>query len=308
MAMVAVGLSVHHAWAETITFQFTGTVTTVNPDTIGVIGGTDVVDVGDTLTGRFTYDLTTPGTTGGTGEGGVVTRTDYASTVPPGHLTYTVGGLTVTVEPGSEFFVVLVGNGVLADGGERTVDTFIVGAASARPTTLASVLVLEDTTQSVFSDTTLPTSLTLAAFDRRRFEVYQIIDNLSRPLFDARIDTLAVLATTVAIDIKPGNAQNRVDLQSNDVIPVAILTTETFDATTVDPLSVRFGTGGATEAHGKGHIEDVNKDGDRDLLLHFSTQATGIQCGDTSASLTGGTFDGDLIQGSDSIKTVGCNK
>jgi hypothetical protein len=92
------------------------------------------------------------------------------------------------------------------------------------------------------------------------------------------------------------------------VIPVAILTTDTLDATTVDPLSVRFGPKGAKEVHKKGHIKDVNHDGEPDLVLHFKTQATGMKCGDISASLTGETFDGDPIQGSDSIKTVGCKK
>ena len=92
------------------------------------------------------------------------------------------------------------------------------------------------------------------------------------------------------------------------MIPVAILTTDTFDATTVDPLSVQFGPNEATEAHGKGHIEDANGDGEPDLVLHFKTQATGIQCGDTSASLTGKTVDSEPIEGSDAIKTVGCNK
>ena len=87
---------------------------------------------------------------------------------------------------------------------------------------------------------------------------------------------------------------------------MAILTTRDFDATTVDPLSVEFGPDGAFEAHGRGHIEDANRDGKKDLVLHFRTQETGIRCGDTSASLTGATFDGDPIQGSDSIKTVGC--
>jgi hypothetical protein len=43
-------------------------------------------------------------------------------------------------------------------------------------------------------------------------------------------------------------------------------------------------------------------------VLHFRTQETGIACGDTSVSLTGETFNGDLIQGADSIKTVGCQK
>jgi Bacterial lectin len=113
---------------------------------------------------------------------------------------------------------------------------------------------------------------------------------------------------TVVIDIKPGSDTNPINPKSNGVIPVAILTTDTFDATTVDPLSVRFGSKDAKEAHNKGHIEDSNKDGEPDLVLHFKTQATGIKCDDTSASLTGETFDGDPIQGSDAIKTVGCKK
>jgi hypothetical protein len=89
---------------------------------------------------------------------------------------------------------------------------------------------------------------------------------------------------------------------------VAILTTDTFDATTVDPLSTEFGPNGATEVHGRGHLKDANGDGRLDLVLHFNTQTTGIQCGDTSASLTGKTFGGQEIEGSDSIKTVGCKK
>ena len=87
---------------------------------------------------------------------------------------------------------------------------------------------------------------------------------------------------------------------------MAIVTTSTFDATTVDPLSVRFGPHRAPEAHGKGHVVDIDRDGDLDLVLHFNTQDTGIQCGETLASLIGETFDGDPIQGSDAITTVGC--
>lgn len=87
---------------------------------------------------------------------------------------------------------------------------------------------------------------------------------------------------------------------------MAILPAGTFDATTVDPISVEFGPNGAFESHERGHIEDVDEDGDLDLMLHFSVRDTGIVCGDTSASLTGETFDGQPIAGSDSIKTVGC--
>ncbi len=108
------------------------------------------------------------------------------------------------------------------------------------------------------------------------------------------------------IDIKPGSYPNSVNPKSKGVIPVAILTTAAFNATTVDPLSVRFGPNNALESHGRGHVEDADGDGDLDMVLHFKTQETGIQCGATEASLTGQTTGGQAIIGSDAIVTVGC--
>lgn len=116
----------------------------------------------------------------------------------------------------------------------------------------------------------------------------------------------------VSLDIKPGSFPNSINPSSRGRIPVAILTTDagdnedTFDATTVDPLTVRFGPDGAEAAHHS--LEDVDGDGDSDLVLHFSIQDTGIQCGDVSATLTGETFDGQAIQGTDAIRTVGCKR
>jgi hypothetical protein len=110
----------------------------------------------------------------------------------------------------------------------------------------------------------------------------------------------------VSIDIKPGEFPNSINPRSQGVIPVAILTTDTFDATTVNASTVRFGKNGTEAPPVQSAVEDVNGDGLSDLILHFNTQATGIQCGDTSASLTGMTFSGQAIQGSDSIVTVGC--
>lgn len=109
----------------------------------------------------------------------------------------------------------------------------------------------------------------------------------------------------VPIDIKPGSFPNSINpSQSRGAIRVAILTTDTFDATQVDPQSVRFGP---AEASAVGHkIKDADRDGDQDLVLQFKITKTGIECGDTSASLTGTTFDGVAIEGSDSIQTVGC--
>ncbi|MDO8444709.1 MAG: SBBP repeat-containing protein [Deltaproteobacteria bacterium] len=109
----------------------------------------------------------------------------------------------------------------------------------------------------------------------------------------------------VMVDIKPGSYPNSMNLDSTGVIPVSILSTSDFDARNIDPLTVKFGPAGATEAHGMGHIEDVNADGLLDIILHFNTAETGIQEGETSASLTGKTLDGKNIIGSDSIRIVG---
>ena len=110
----------------------------------------------------------------------------------------------------------------------------------------------------------------------------------------------------VEIDIKPGSYPNSIYLRSAGVIPVAILTTEDFDATTVDPLTVVFGPGGAMEFHEKGHIEDVDEDGDLDLALHFKNRETGIECDDIEVLLAGETYDGQDFIGSDNISTIGC--
>jgi hypothetical protein len=113
---------------------------------------------------------------------------------------------------------------------------------------------------------------------------------------------------TVTVDIKPGTTRNVIDPTAHGVIPVAILSTDDFDATTVDALTVRFGPDGAAEIHGRTHLSDANADGRRDLVLHFATAATGIAAGDTSASLTGATLDGEAIAGSDTIVTVAASE
>ncbi|UCC82862.1 MAG: hypothetical protein JSW46_18155 [Gemmatimonadota bacterium] len=119
-----------------------------------------------------------------------------------------------------------------------------------------------------------------------------------------QVGTIFALSMHVNIDIKPGSDLNPINPRGKGVIPVAILTTDSFDAKTVDPESITFGPDGAAKAHPQGHLEDVDGDGDLDLLLHFRTQGTGIQRGDTEASLWGETFDGAPIEGTDSIATL----
>jgi hypothetical protein len=131
---------------------------------------------------------------------------------------------------------------------------------------------------------------------------------------DGHFQTYVTTIAGVSIDIKPGGFPNSINPVSRGKIPVAILTTDatdntaTFDATTVDPLTVRFGATGTEAAPVHYGLEDVDGDGDLDLILHFNTQSTGIKCGDISATLTGETFSGQAIRGTDSIRTVGCRR
>ncbi|MFQ5932184.1 MAG: hypothetical protein ACE5MM_07235 [Nitrospiraceae bacterium] len=114
----------------------------------------------------------------------------------------------------------------------------------------------------------------------------------------------------VDIDIKPGSDPNSINCESpGGVIAVAILTTDDFDATTVDHTTVEFGPSGAKEIHSnkqgvKRHEADVDGDGDIDLVLHFRFGETGLTCDSTDATLTGSTFGGIPIEGSDSVRMV----
>jgi hypothetical protein len=56
--------------------------------------------------------------------------------------------------------------------------------------------------------------------------------------------------------------------------------TETFNATTVNPTTVHFGATGTEAAPVQSALEDVDGDGNIDMILHFKTQDTGIQCGE----------------------------
>jgi hypothetical protein len=114
-------------------------------------------------------------------------------------------------------------------------------------------------------------------------------------------------AVSVSIDIKPGSIPNSINLNSNGVVPVAILSTSTFDARTVDPLSVTL-AGASVKLKGNGTaqaaFQDVNGDGRLDLVAQVGTQALELSSTDTVAIVNGRTFDGTLITGQDYVRIV----
>lgn len=104
----------------------------------------------------------------------------------------------------------------------------------------------------------------------------------------------------VDIDIKPGSYPNSINLKSKGVVPVAVLTSPDFDAATVDPDTVEF----AGAAPLRWTWEDVDNDGDVDLLFHFKTQELNLDENSTEATLTGETLTGDEIEGTDEVRIV----
>jgi hypothetical protein len=111
----------------------------------------------------------------------------------------------------------------------------------------------------------------------------------------------------VAIDIKPGSFPNSINLGSGGTVPVAILSTSSFDARTVDPTSVTLASA-PVALKGKGtlmtSLQDVNSDGLLDLVVHVTTSALQLSETEEEAVLDGKTSDGTPIRGNDTVRVV----
>jgi hypothetical protein len=116
------------------------------------------------------------------------------------------------------------------------------------------------------------------------------------------------LTTPVDIAIKPpAQAPVALNTGTHGKIPVAILSTSTFDAVAqVNPASLTFGhSGNEASLAGCSPVgEDVNNDGLADLVCQFNTEQTGLVSGDGTPILKGKTVTGKAIQGSEAIRTV----
>jgi hypothetical protein len=130
------------------------------------------------------------------------------------------------------------------------------------------------------------------------------LDSTGTPPPDPPINKVVVY-----IDIKPGSDPNPINQGSNGVIPVAILTTDTFDASTVDPGTVTI-AGAKVAVRGKSdktmaRLEDVDGDGDNDLLLQVDTQSDGAaNWVNGPVTLEGKTYGGEDIIGTDEVIIV----
>jgi DNA-binding beta-propeller fold protein YncE len=140
-------------------------------------------------------------------------------------------------------------------------------------------------------------------------QILLVIGENSDLYYDPRFVTIyPTNIINVTIDIKPGSDPNSINLSSAGVIPIAILSSDTFDATTVDPETVSL-AGARVKMVGKSgkylcHDEDVNEDGLLDLICQVQTIENFIVTGESVAVLEAETFDGTPIRGDDTVRIV----
>ena len=102
----------------------------------------------------------------------------------------------------------------------------------------------------------------------------------------------------IGVDIKPQSCPNPINVKGKGVLPVAILGTEEFDVTTVDPASVQLegvaplrwsleDVATPYEGNFNGYCHDLGPDGYLDLALKFDTQEL--------VAALGGVVDGEVL-------------
>ena len=122
-------------------------------------------------------------------------------------------------------------------------------------------------------------------------------------------------STEVTIDVNPGRFPNRIVLEKNvckdhDNLYVAIITTPTLDAQSVNASTLKLGDPllNGTASPLRSRVRDVDHDGDKDMVLAFRlcklVRNKALNKSTTELVLTGRTLDGVDITGRDSVKVV----
>lgn len=309
------------SFADPITIKITAEVAYVDD-----IGNTldGAIEVGDIMTGHYTYESTTPDTNS------LPTVGDYQHDTSPYGISLEVNGLVFETDPDDVDFLVEICN----DHGLPTpTDNYLLRSYNNLPLPGGRIVEhiswqLDDPTATALSSDTLPTAPPVLEDWQSVFGLTITGSDPDDPFgfgyFIRAHVTSAVLAVLdevveVAVDIKPQSCPNPLNVKSRGVLPVATLGTEDFDVSTIDPASIRL----AGVAPIRSSVEDVSTpvedsqdvcdcatqgaDGYTDLTLKFDTQEIVSALGEVAdgdvlvLTLTGKSFDGIPIEGKDCI-------
>jgi hypothetical protein len=267
-------------WSYSTTVPGTYTVTITADDHHGgvvqtsfeliVNDGDGIADAVDTMPATFSNDFS-DGTTTGT----IVSRGDQLLTIDDAPNAQEGVIITAAPEGGAEPAVISIDGGATLS--LQTGDQLVATHGSV------IVRVLAGTVEATFvADSGEVATASLSSGNELTFEPESFV--FSAPATNT--ETVQVLVNgskievgsgqavrSVQIDITPGNASNALNLASNGVISVAILSTTGFDAHTVDVSSILFAGAHATQSS----FQDVNGDGILDLVAKFRTQETSLR-------------------------------
>jgi hypothetical protein len=204
--------------------------------------------------------------------------------------------LTGVIAAGSRLFAV----GHTTSGGAGAADAVVVEIDPATGATLTTTYLggaMDDMANGVATD---GTNLYVVGESRS----FASVDGNVVGENDLVLWSLALLLQ-VEIDIHPGSAANPINPKKNGVVPVAVLSTADFDASTeVDRTTLTFGRTGNEASFSHCALVQVDLNGDTlvDLLCYFDQKASGFVPGDTHGVLRGATTSGRPIEGTDVVR------
>ena len=113
-------------------------------------------------------------------------------------------------------------------------------------------------------------------------------------------------ALRVTIDVKPGDNPTSLEPKREGMVPIAVLSSKEFDATGVDLTSLRAGATGTEGSMFRSMKEDVDHDGDVDLIILFRVADLALTCNAKGITVKGKTAQGRDFEGTEAVTMSGC--
>jgi hypothetical protein len=130
---------------------------------------------------------------------------------------------------------------------------------------------------------------------------YMFIDGISSSSDKSDIIFRTGLSQSDLIQIKKGGSAFCGNRNASDGLLIAILSSDMFDATTVNPATVSFGGAGVKKTGKSGRYlcskGDANRDGLPDLMCRVDPNQLSIEEGASSVTVEAATFDGTTMIG-----------